>query len=64
MSTELGKLIGTNLSVQMNQVLVCGNMMAAFVFDAMQINVAFQSALSNDIVDDHPKLWSGMRFVS
>ena len=38
--------------------------MAAFVFDAMQVNVAFQSALSNDIVDDHPELWSGMRFVS
>ncbi|GFY19311.1 uncharacterized protein TNCV_4126981 [Trichonephila clavipes] len=51
MSTESGKLIGTKLSFQMNQALICEAMMDAFVLDAMLVNVAFQSALSNDIVD-------------
>ncbi|GFU75057.1 HTH_Tnp_Tc3_2 domain-containing protein [Trichonephila clavipes] len=50
MSTEPGKLIGTKLSFQMNHVSICGTMMATFVLDAMPVNAAFQSALSNDIV--------------
>ncbi|PRD26889.1 UNVERIFIED_CONTAM: Transposable element Tcb2 transposase [Trichonephila clavipes] len=50
MSTELGKLIGTKLSFQMNQASICGTMMAAFVLDAMLVNAAFQSVLSNGIV--------------
>ncbi|GFW27042.1 uncharacterized protein TNCV_92681 [Trichonephila clavipes] len=50
MSTELDKLNGTKLSFQMNHVSICGIMMAAFVFDAMPVNTAFQSALSKDIV--------------
>ncbi|GFW51536.1 hypothetical protein TNCV_4212141 [Trichonephila clavipes] len=45
-----GKLIGTKLPFQMNQVSVCGTMMSAFVLDAMPVNTDFQSALSNDIV--------------
>ncbi|GFT95987.1 transposable element Tcb1 transposase [Trichonephila clavipes] len=32
MSTELGKLISTKLSFQMNHASICGTMMAAFVF--------------------------------
>ena len=32
-------------------------MMAMFVLDAMLMNAAFQSALSNDIVVEHPELW-------
>ena len=60
MSTELVKLIGTKLSFQMNQVSVCGTMMAAFVLDAMPFNAAFQSALSNDIVAERPELRSGV----
>ena len=33
-------------------------MMAAFVLDAMPVNAAFQSVLSNDIVAEYPELWS------
>ncbi|GFX42815.1 uncharacterized protein TNCV_2931071 [Trichonephila clavipes] len=43
------QLIGTKLSFQMNHTSICGTMMAAFVLDAMLVNTAFQSALSNDI---------------
>ncbi|GFU49750.1 transposable element Tcb2 transposase [Trichonephila clavipes] len=50
MSTEPGKLIGTKLSFQMNHASISGAMMAAFVSDALPVNAAFQSALSNDIV--------------
>ncbi|GFV52940.1 transposable element Tcb2 transposase [Trichonephila clavipes] len=57
MSTEPGKLIGTKLSFQMNHASICGTMMAAFVLDAMLVNAAFQSALSNDIVALHRELW-------
>ncbi|GFY14409.1 hypothetical protein TNCV_1021741 [Trichonephila clavipes] len=48
MSTEPGKLIGTMLSFQRYHTSVCGTMMAAFV---LEVNTAFQSAISNDIVD-------------
>ncbi|GFV55831.1 hypothetical protein TNCV_3321201 [Trichonephila clavipes] len=41
---------------------ICGTMMAAFVLDAMQVNAAFQSALSNGIVTKHPELWFGVRY--
>ena len=37
-------------------------MMTAFVLDAMPINAVFQSMFSNDIVTEHPELWSGVRF--
>ena len=37
-------------------------MMAVFVLDAMLVNVAFESALSNYIVAESPELWSGVRF--
>ncbi|GFW01231.1 uncharacterized protein TNCV_4514301 [Trichonephila clavipes] len=50
MSTEPGKLIGIKLSFQMNHASICGTMMVTFVLDAMPVNAAFQSALSNDIV--------------
>ncbi|GFY06779.1 hypothetical protein TNCV_2203121 [Trichonephila clavipes] len=42
--------IGPKLPFQMNLTSIRGTMMAAFVLDAMPVNVAFQSALSNDIV--------------
>ncbi|GFT55435.1 transposable element Tcb2 transposase [Trichonephila clavipes] len=48
MSTEPSKFIGTKLSVQMNRASICGTMMAAFVLDAMLVNAAFPSAISND----------------
>ncbi|GFY07207.1 HTH_Tnp_Tc3_2 domain-containing protein [Trichonephila clavipes] len=50
MSIGPGKLIGTKLSFQMIHASICGFMMAAFVLDAMPVNAAFQSALSNDFV--------------
>ncbi|GFU63942.1 HTH_Tnp_Tc3_2 domain-containing protein [Trichonephila clavipes] len=50
MSTEPGKLIGTKLSFQMNHASICRTMMAASMLDSMPVNVAFQNALSNDIV--------------
>ncbi|GFU38061.1 HTH_Tnp_Tc3_2 domain-containing protein [Trichonephila clavipes] len=50
MRIELGKLIGTKLSFQMNHASICGTMMAAFVLDAMPVKAIFQSALLNDIV--------------
>ncbi|GFY18294.1 uncharacterized protein TNCV_2047001 [Trichonephila clavipes] len=50
MSTKPGKLISTKLFFQMNHASNFGNMMAVFVLDAMPVNAAFQSALSNDIV--------------
>ncbi|GFX40465.1 uncharacterized protein TNCV_1412751 [Trichonephila clavipes] len=50
MSSEPGQLIGTKLSFQMDHASICGTIMAAFVLDAMLVNTAFQSALSNDIV--------------
>ena len=56
MNSDPGKLIGTKLSFQMNHTLICGTMMAVFVLDAMTVNTAFQSALSNDIVAKHPEL--------
>ena len=46
----------------MNQTSVCKTMMAAFVLDAVPVNVIFQSASSNDIVVEHPGLESGVRF--
>ncbi|GFW84780.1 transposable element Tcb2 transposase [Trichonephila clavipes] len=46
----------------MNQASICGAMMATFVLDAMLVNVAFQSALSNDIGAYHQELWSGVQF--
>ena len=36
--------------------------MAALVLNAVPVNAAFQSALSNDIVAEHPELWSGVGF--
>ena len=36
-------------------------MMAAFVLDAMPVNTAFQSMLSNDIVAEYPELWTGVQ---
>ncbi|GFT36705.1 transposable element Tcb2 transposase [Trichonephila clavipes] len=44
------KLIGTKLSFQMNPASICGTMINAFMVDAMPVNAAFQSALSNNIV--------------
>ncbi|GFY32488.1 transposable element Tcb2 transposase [Trichonephila clavipes] len=50
MSTELGKLIGTKLSFQMNHASICVTIMAAFVLDPMSVNTAFQNVISNYIV--------------
>ena len=50
------------LSFQMNDALICKSMMAVFVLDGMLVNTAFQSAFLNDIVTEHPKFLSGMRF--
>ncbi|GFY11222.1 HTH_Tnp_Tc3_2 domain-containing protein [Trichonephila clavipes] len=50
MNTGPGDLIGTKYSFQMNPASISGAMMAAFVLDALPVNAAFQSALSNDIV--------------
>ena len=36
--------------------------MAAFVFDAMSLNEAYQSVLWNNTVAKHLELWYGMRF--
>ena len=36
--------------------------MAAFVLDAMPVDAASQSALSNNIVTEHQELWSGVQF--
>ncbi|GFW82301.1 transposable element Tcb1 transposase [Trichonephila clavipes] len=36
--------------------------LSAFVLDAMPVNAAFQSALSNDIVTYPPELWVELRF--
>ncbi|GFV56209.1 uncharacterized protein TNCV_3266161 [Trichonephila clavipes] len=46
----------------MNHASSCGAMMAEFVTDAMLVNSAFQSALSNDIVDKHQELWFKVHF--
>ena len=62
MSAEPGKLISTKLSFHMSHALVCGTMMSAFVLDAMPMNAAIQSTLSNDTVAEHTKLWSEVRF--
>ncbi|GFW54704.1 HTH_Tnp_Tc3_2 domain-containing protein [Trichonephila clavipes] len=61
-STEPGNLIGTKLAFQINHASFCGTMVTAFVLDAILVNTAFQSALSNDIGDQHPELWLGVRF--
>ncbi|GFW51289.1 HTH_Tnp_Tc3_2 domain-containing protein [Trichonephila clavipes] len=50
MSTEYGKLIVSKLSFQINHASICETTMAALLLDAMPVNVAFHSALSNDIV--------------
>ena len=59
MSTEPGKLIGTRLSFQVNHV---STMMTGYVLDSMPVNAAFHSALSNDILAEHPGLWFGVQF--
>ena len=56
---EPGKIISTKLFFQVNQALISGIMMAAFVIDAMPANAAFQWALSNDIVAEYPELCVG-----
>ncbi|GFY07723.1 uncharacterized protein TNCV_4133201 [Trichonephila clavipes] len=61
-STEPCKLIGTKLSFQKNHASICGTMMAAIVLDALSVNAAFQSALSNDIVAYYPELWFWVQF--
>ncbi|GFU02784.1 transposable element Tcb2 transposase [Trichonephila clavipes] len=43
MNTEPSQLIGNKLPFLTNSALICGNMMAAFVLDAMTVNSAFQS---------------------
>ncbi|GFV96075.1 transposable element Tcb1 transposase [Trichonephila clavipes] len=62
MSTEPGNLIVTKLSFQMNHASLCGTVMDAFVLNAIPVNVAFQSPLSNDIVTQHLELWFRVRF--
>ena len=65
MSNKPGKRICTELSFQMNDASIFGTMMASFVLDAMPINAAFHSALSNDIVAENSELWSNLcDFVS
>ena len=49
MSTDPGKLIGKNLSFQMNHASICGTIMAAFMLNTILVNAAFQSTLSYDI---------------
>ncbi|GFV57869.1 transposable element Tcb2 transposase [Trichonephila clavipes] len=43
------ELIGIKLTFPMNHVSIWGTMMAAFMVDAMPVNAAFLSALSDDI---------------
>ena len=56
MSREPSKLIGNKLTFQIDHASICGTMMSTFLLDAMTVNAAFQSALSNDIVAEHPEL--------
>ena len=62
MITEPDKLIGKKLFFKMNHVSICRTIIAAFVLDAMLFNTAFQSALSIDIMAEHPELWSEVQF--
>ncbi|GFS81807.1 uncharacterized protein TNCV_1544451 [Trichonephila clavipes] len=48
MSAEPDKPIDTKLSFQMNHASICGSMMTTFVLDAMTVNAAFQSVLSDN----------------
>ena len=50
MSTKSVKFICTKLSFQMNHASISGTMMGTFVLDAMPVNAAIQSKLSNYIV--------------
>lgn len=43
-----------------NPGLTCDTTMAAFILNVMPLNATFRSAISNIIVDEHRKLWSGM----
>ena len=36
---------------------ICGTMKTTFMLDAMAVNAAFESALLNNIVAEHPELW-------
>ena len=49
-------------SFLINQASTCGTVLAAFVLDTVSVKAAFQSALSNDIVAEHPQLESAMWF--
>ena len=55
MSTETVKLIDAKLSFQMNHASIWEIIMAAL--DAMPFKTAFQSALSNNLIDEQPELW-------
>ena len=48
---------------QMNHASICGTMITAFVLDAIVVNTALHSALSNDIVAENPELLSGCKFL-
>ncbi|GFV09202.1 uncharacterized protein TNCV_12131 [Trichonephila clavipes] len=50
MSIEPGRLIGTKLPFQFNQSSINGNIMVPFMLDAMPVNAALQSVLTNNIV--------------
>ncbi|GFX30583.1 uncharacterized protein TNCV_3462311 [Trichonephila clavipes] len=64
LSTESGKLIDAKLSFQINHISICGTMLAVFVLDAMSVNAAFQSALSNDIVNDIKRHFYKQQFTN
>ena len=61
-STKPSKLIGTERSFQMNHTSICGTIMTAFILYAMPVNIAFQSAYSNNTVAEQSELWSGVKF--
>ena len=46
----------------MNQSSDCETMIPSFVLDAILVKATFQTALLEDIVAEHPELWSGMQF--
>ncbi|GFW42767.1 transposable element Tc1 transposase [Trichonephila clavipes] len=56
------QLLDNVVQSMINRAPICRNMMAALTLDALPVNVAFQSALSNDIVSKHRELEFGGRF--
>lgn len=56
MNIDNGIQISKKSFILINTALIWGILLAAFVLDAMPVNAAYWSVLTNNVVDEHPRL--------